>query len=226
MQPSSWAADTATYVSAGPLQPSRLPPCTPHRRRTAGAMSPCYMAMTVGEEGAPPARRGNLGAARWLLTPPSDQGGTSPPRPEENEAATIGVRHRVCRHPVGIRIRKGSPCQPPTASVGSPRYGVKQDDPLQDHVGQDTRSTEEQQMAAHSRRTPPVSAAPGQDAPGASPLVFSLTGKMPRGPHSVRRDGRTRHRKTAAGWVLPLPNPQYRVSARSTDKRPFNGKPI
>lgn len=100
MQPSFWAADTGTYASASPLQPSRLPPCTPHRRRTAGAMSPCYRAMTAGEEAAPPARRGILGAARWLLAPPSDEGGTSPPRPKENEAATLGVRHRCVSTPL------------------------------------------------------------------------------------------------------------------------------
>ena len=49
-------------------------------------------------------------------------------------------------------------------------------------------------MTAHDPRILPMSAAPGQDTPGATPIAFSLARKtVPCGLPIVRRHGVTRH---------------------------------
>jgi hypothetical protein len=58
-------------------------------------------------------------------------------------------------------------------------------------------------VTVHTRHKPTISV-PGHDAPGATFIDFSLTGKIaPCGPHILRRRGRVRHRKKLIGaWEL------------------------
>jgi hypothetical protein len=58
-------------------------------------------------------------------------------------------------------------------------------------------------VTAHTRHKPTISV-PGHDAPGATFIAFSLTGKIaPCGPCIVRRRGRVRHYKKLTGaWGL------------------------
>jgi len=152
---------------------------------------------------------------------PSRGGGASPLEGKNPRKLLAGVQAHRCRHPIAVNGYRRVALPTFDRPVGGPRIEVRQDDPPPHRAGHFRPINDKSiSMAVYSQRKPLISAAPGRNVPGALPVAFPSTGGIPRGPRSLRRNGRARHRSLAPECLL-VRKPTYLLTVHNSDKRPF-----
>jgi len=193
MELTDCAADTRCQMLSGVMQPGRLVPGMSLARQMTGTGTRCYTGLTVSDVKHAIAVPGNLCVRRRLRL----RRVTEEPRlstSSTREGHLPGVRAQRCRRP--LRIHRYRRVALPTfdRSVGGPRSKCRRTTLPRHRAGPFARLTTRATMAVHGQRKPPISVAPGWNLPGATPVAFPSIREIPRGPSSLRRNGRARHR--------------------------------
>jgi hypothetical protein len=110
------------------------------------------------------------------------------------------VRAQGCRTLYAYIATEGSPCQP-RSSVGGLRSKCRRTALLKAAQGICPINDKSNSMAVHGHRKPPITQAPGQKVPGATPVIFPSTKEISRGLNSVRRHTAARHRRRSASRI-------------------------
>jgi hypothetical protein len=96
------AADLSIDVLASHLQPGKLRSCISQHHELAGDDTLCYSWVALREGTGLVAEPGRARPEIRMLTPSSDEGGSSPPRGRKPGKHRVGVSTLTCRHPTRV----------------------------------------------------------------------------------------------------------------------------
>jgi len=215
----AWPAVPTLPLPEHVLQHGILQPCISHPCRMTRGVVACYSDVISGTSRS----TGSFGVSVPPLTAVSCRGETSRARRRKpEEASRQGAGQEMPAPSRHTEQRTGSPC--PASTTRLVAHGRDEAGRPGKTGGHSGRSTDGRNMAEHRRRMPPEFIPARLNEQGAVPLAFSLTGEMPRGLNSVRRDDRRRHRHLSDGRALLLRKVPFLLIGHDSDNCLFSGE--